>query len=112
MNDIGVLFTSAGSIARRRLSSRVERLEKSHECSGLRGTQIFSVSGHVAAALDDLANELILGELYGHSIQLGSAQPSHAPERVAIVALLGLKNERPLPLQRRAPLQVLCWNRF
>jgi hypothetical protein len=54
-----VSFT--GGITRRNLFGRVERLEKRHERSRLRGTQVISVGWHVATALDHLADELILG---------------------------------------------------
>jgi hypothetical protein len=88
----------------------VQCLEESHQCSRLCGSQIFSVSRHVAAALDYLADELILRELNGDSIQLRTTLTSRAAQRVAVVALLYLKNERALPLQGRTPFQVLRWN--
>src|SRR5580704_555934 len=47
-------------VARRKLPGRVQGPEERNERSGLRGIQIFSVGWHVAASLDDLADELIL----------------------------------------------------
>src|SRR5260370_25893664 len=76
------------------------------------GTQVFSVGWHVAAALDHLADELILRELYSDSIQTWATLSAGAAQRMAVVALLRLKNECPLPLQGRAPFQVLRWNGF
>src|ERR1700730_17968985 len=99
-------FSGARSVTRRGLSGRAQCLEKRHECSRLRGTQVFSVGWHVAAALDHLANELILRELYSDSIQIWATLSAGAAQRMAVVALLRLKNERPLPLQGRAPFQV------
>ena len=83
---------------RRRLSSWVECLQERHECSRLRRTQVFPVGWHVAAALDHLADELILRELYSDSIQIWATLSAGVAERMAVVALLRLKNECPLPL--------------
>src|SRR5713226_8717213 len=97
---------------RRRLSSWVECLQERHECSRLRRAQVFSVGWHVAAALDHLTYELILRELHGYSIQFWSALSARAAQRVAVMALLRLKNQRSLPLQSCTTFQVLRWNRF
>src|ERR1700675_861262 len=95
-DDIGNLW--AGSILRWGLPGRVQCLKKRHERSGFRRTQVLPVGGHVAAALDHLAYKLILRELYAHSIQFRSALSTSAAQRVTVVALLRLKNERTLPL--------------
>jgi hypothetical protein len=52
----------AGSVARRRLIGRPQRLEKCHQCSGLRRAQIFSIGWHISSALDYLTYELVFGE--------------------------------------------------
>src|SRR5580658_5888977 len=91
-------FNCAGSVLRRGLSGRVQRLEKRHERGRLRRTPVVSVGWHVATALDHLADELVLRKLDGHSIQLRPSLASRAAQRVAVVTLLGLKNECPLPL--------------
>ena len=49
-------------VARRGLPGRMKRLEECHQRRGFRRTQVLSVGRHVAAALDHLANELILVE--------------------------------------------------
>ena len=69
----------AGSITRRRLSGRVKRLEERHQCRSLRGTQVLSVGRHVAAALDHLADELILRELSSYLIQFWPRSPPTPP---------------------------------
>jgi hypothetical protein len=38
----------------------MQRLEESHKGSGLRRAQIFSIGRHIAAALDNLAYQLII----------------------------------------------------
>ena len=91
-------FSGTGSVTRWRLTGRVQRLEERDEGGRLRGTQVFSIGRHVAAALNYLADELIRRELYSNTIQLRSALPSRAAQRVAVVTLLSLKDERPLPL--------------
>ena len=105
-------FTGARGVARRRQSGRVQRLEKRHQRSCLGGTQVFSIRRHVAATLNHLAYQLILRELNGDSIQFRPALSSRSAQSVAVVALLGLKNERPLALQRCTPFQVWFRNRF
>ena len=90
----------------------MQRFEELDECSRFGRTQVFSVGGHVTAALDYLADELILRELDGDSIQLWSALSARPAQRMAVVALFRLKYERSLSLQGRTPLQVLRWNRF
>src|SRR5437016_8798072 len=110
-DDMGGLLArpesnGAVGLMRRHLPRRVHRLKERHECSGLRGTQVVSVGGHIAAALDYLADELVMGELYGHAIQLRPPLPSQPAQRVAVVTRLGLKNERPRRLQAVRPLQV------
>src|ERR1700677_3900426 len=104
-----VSFT--GGITRRSLFGRVERLEKRHQRSRLRGTQVVSVGWHVATALDHLADELILRELDSDSIKIRTSFSSRPTQRVAVVALFRLENERPLPLQGCTPFQVLRRNR-
>src|SRR5580704_12428944 len=101
----------ARSVMRRREPSRMQRLKERHQRGGLRRTQVLSISRHVAAALNHLPDQLILGELDGHSIQLRPALPSRTTQSVAIVALLSLKNQRTLPLQSRTPFEILRWNR-
>ena len=86
--------------------------EKRHQSGGLRGTQVLSIRGHIAAALDDLADQLILREPDGDGVERRPAFAAVAVQRMAVVALLDLKHERPLPLQRRASLQILRGNRL
>ncbi len=106
------VFTGARSVARRRQSGRVQRLEKRHQRGRLGGAQVLSVGGHVAATLNHLTYQLILRELNGDAIQFRPALSSRAAKSVAVMALLCLENERPLPLQRCAAFQVLVRNRF
>jgi hypothetical protein len=76
----------------------VQCLEERNECSRLRGVQVPPISRHIASALDYLADQLILREPYGDSIQLRPPLAADAAQGVAVVALLHLKNKRPLPL--------------
>src|SRR5580700_5809071 len=90
----------------------MQRLEKCHQRSGLRRTQGFSVGGHVAATLNHLPDELILRELDGDTIERRPALSPDASQCVAVVALLGLKNQRTMALQGRASFQIIRWNRI
>ena len=59
----------------------VQRLEKRHQRGCLGGTQVFSIRRHIAATLDHLAYQLILGKLNGDSIQFRPALPSRAASK-------------------------------
>src|SRR6185295_889601 len=96
------------SLARRRLICRMQRPEKRDQRRRLCRTEVLPVRGHVAAALNHLSNQLILREAHGHTIETGTTLGAGVAERVAIAALLGLKHQRALSLQRRrAAEQVL-----
>src|SRR5215471_583403 len=90
-----------GSIARGCLSRWMQRLEKCDECGRLRRTQVFSISRHVAASLNDLPDELVMREPHGDGVQGGSSVPTGPSKSMAVATLFHLKNERTLPLQRR-----------
>jgi len=79
--------------------------EESNDGGGLRGTEIFSVGRHVAAALDDLASKLVLRKEDGDLIEGGTPLAAFVTESMAVVALLELKDERALTHERRAILQ-------
>src|SRR5215831_12328201 len=90
----------AGSIACRSLSWWMQRLEKCDECGGFRRTQVFSISRHVAASLNDLPDELVVREPHSDGVQGGASEPTSPSKGMAVAALFELKNERALPLQR------------
>ena len=100
--------TSRAASARRRLIWRMQRLEEGDERRRLGGTQVLAVGRHVAAALDDLADELILRQAHGHVVERGPRSPPAVAERMAVAALLGLEHERALPLERRACRSSRC----
>jgi hypothetical protein len=79
----------------------MERLKKRHESSRFRGTQILSIGGHIPATLEHLPDELISGQLKRDCIKRRPTLASAVVERVAVAALLSLKNERSLSLQWR-----------
>ena len=79
----------------------MERFEKCDESSRLGRTQIFSVRRHIAATLDHLADKLVLREPRGNAIEGWTSLASGIPERMAVAALLALKNKRTLPLKSR-----------
>src|SRR5216684_1764137 len=99
-------------VVRGRLPGRMERLEECHERSGLRRAEVLSIARHVATALDHLADQLVLREPDGDSIERRPALPSRAFERVAVAALLELQDERSVSLERAAAVQVLLRDRF
>src|SRR6266699_5250717 len=77
----------------------MQSLEKCYECSGLRRTQILSVRRHVSAALNYLANELVLREPHGDTVESGTSLPAHVSKGMTVAALLDLQHQRTLPLK-------------
>src|SRR5690348_14877429 len=77
----------------------MQGLKKCHKRRGLRRTQILSVGGHVAASLNHLADQLVLCQPHRNTIQSGASLPALLSKGMAVSALLGLKDERALPLK-------------
>lgn len=103
-----LIFTQhclARSVARRCLPGRMKSFEKCDERRRFRRTQILSVSGHVASALEHLAYELIASQSNSDGVESRPALATDTVKRVAIVALLGLKDERALNLEGRCSVQ-------
>src|SRR5262245_40257213 len=90
----------------------MQRFEERHERICFCGTQIFSVSRHIAAALDHLPDQLIIGEPDSDCIECRPPLSTFAVESMAVVALLGLKDQRTLAFQCRALRQIFRWNRL
>src|SRR5580698_3525357 len=77
----------------------VQGLEESYERRSLCRAQVVPIGRHVAAALNHLANELVLRQPHGNAVQGWPPLSTHVAERMAIAALLDLKHERTLPLK-------------
>jgi hypothetical protein len=84
----------------------VQCLKERHQRSSLRRTEILSIGWHIAPALDHLANELICSETYSDTVKRWAALTSLIVERMTVVTLLRLKNQRTPTLQGGAPPQV------
>src|SRR5260370_3662093 len=85
-------------------------MHRGEECDDrvdLRGREILAVCRHVAATLNDLANDLIAREARGSVVERRPAQPALAVERVTIAALLALHEQSALELERSAALNVI-----
>src|ERR1700751_5921298 len=89
----------ASSIARWNLSSRMQGFKKCDQRGSLGRSQILSVRWHVAASLDYLTNQLILGKSHGNTVKSRTSLPALVAKRMAVAALLGLEDERALPLE-------------
>jgi len=77
----------------------VQGLEESYERCRLRRTQVVPISRHVAAALNNLSNELVLRQAHCNAIQGWPPLSASVAKRVAVAALLDLKYKRTLPLK-------------
>src|SRR5258708_27122867 len=87
-------------VARGSLPRWMQRFEECDERGGLRGTQILPICRHVAASLDHLADELVLRQSHRNAVQSWASLSAILPEGMAVATLLGLENERALPLER------------
>src|SRR2546422_7815209 len=83
----------------------MQRLQKCDERSCFRWAQVLPIRRHVAASLDHLPDELVLREPYGNAVQRRTSLPAAFSKKMAVAALLHLKNERALPLKRSCAAQ-------
>src|SRR5258705_945432 len=79
--------------------------QKLNESGGLGWAQVLAIRRHVAAALEDLPDQLILRETCRDKIQSRTTLSANACNRVAVTALLRLKDDSPLPLERA---EIVC----
>src|SRR2546427_4208400 len=98
-------------VARRRLPGWMKRLEERDQRGCLRRAEVLPVRRHVAATLDDLPDQLILRQPHGDSVERRAALPTRLVERMTVPALLQLEDERPVPFQRGASLEILLRDR-
>ena len=91
----------------RALACGMQSLQEGDESGGLRRTQVFAIGGHVAASLNDLANQLIVSEADGNGIKRRTAPATLIRERVTVVALLELKDGGALALEGGAIVEEL-----
>src|SRR5215510_3050598 len=102
----------AGSILCRRLPGWMQRLKKLDQCCRFCRTEVFPISRHISSTLNDLANQLIRRQTDSNPVERRSALATFPAQRMAVVTLLGLKDESALMLQRGAIFQVLHRNRL
>jgi methylmalonyl-CoA mutase cobalamin-binding subunit len=70
----------ARSVASGRLVGGVKSFEESDKSRGFGRAEVFAVGRHVATALNDLANELVLGEEKSDFIESRAAFAALVPE--------------------------------
>src|SRR6266850_7594299 len=99
-------------VARRRLTGWMKRLEERDQRGGLRWAEVLPVRRHVAATLDDLPDQLILRQPDGDSVERRAPLPTRLVERMTVPALLHLQDERAVPFERGASLEVFLRNRL
>jgi hypothetical protein len=93
-------------IASRTLGGWVQGLEERDERRSLSRTQVVAIGRHVASALNDLPDELVLRQAHGNAVEGRSSLSPQVAKRVAVAALLDLKNERTLPLKGSGAMNV------
>src|SRR5580704_13815803 len=93
-------------ITSRPLTRRVQGFKESYERRSLCRTQVVPIGWHVAAALNHLPNELVLGQPHGNAVQGWPPFSTSVAKRVAVAALLDLKHQRTLPLKCSRAMNV------
>src|SRR6266850_5228871 len=101
-----------GSVLGLRLAVGMERLQEGDERGGLGGREVLSVGGHVAPALDHLADELIARQSDRDFVERRTALATAVAEGVAVAALLDLEDQRSLALQGRPVREELVRDRL
>src|SRR5580700_10136290 len=89
-----------GSISRSRLTGGTQCLQECNESRSFCRAQILPVSGHVSSPLNHLPDELVRCSPYSHIVQGRPPLSANVSKGVAVAALLVLKDEGTLPLQR------------
>jgi hypothetical protein len=80
--------------------------EEGDKGAGFGGRKRVAVGGHVAAALQDLTNDLVFGHARGDGVECRTAHAADAAEGVAVAALLVLEHQRALAFERRAAFEI------
>src|SRR5258708_39442259 len=89
----------------------MQSFQKRDQGSRFRRTQILSVSRHVAASLDYLADQLVLRQSQGDAVQSRTSLPTTLTKRVTVAALLHLKDQRALSLKCGTAVKKLLRHR-
>src|SRR5258708_35462785 len=89
----------------------MEGFEELNKCRSLGWAQVLAIRWHVAAALEDLPDKLILRETRRDKIQSRTTLSANACNRVAVTALLRLKDDSALPLERTEIVRIMDGNR-
>src|SRR5258708_33291088 len=90
----------------------MESFKERDERRGLGRAQVVSIGRHIAAALDHLPDELVGRKPHRDAIQGWSPLSARIAEGVAVAALLYLKHQRTLPLERGRALYVFVRHRL
>src|SRR3981189_1637519 len=94
------------------LICRMQCFKERHQSSCFRRTEVLPVRRHISSTLDHLANELIFSKSESNSVECRPALTSFIIQRMTVVALLGLENERTMALEGRPTMQEFRRNRL
>src|SRR5216684_2695128 len=100
------------SIARGFLIYRMECFQECHQRGCFRRTEVFPIGRHISPTLNHLANKLIFGKAESNSVERRPALTSFLIQRMTVVTLLGLEDQRTMALQGRPMLQEFSRNRL
>src|ERR1700722_2887514 len=84
----------------------MQGFQKLNEGCGLGGAQVLAICRHVAAALKNLPNQLVFREAGRDQIKSRATHSADARNRVAVTALLRLKDDSSLPLERACIVRI------
>src|SRR5580704_12620147 len=84
----------------------MQGFQELNECRGFGGAQVLAIRWHVAAALKNLPDQLVFGETCCYEIQSRATHSADACNRMAITALLRLKDDSSLSLERAGIVRI------
>src|SRR5215469_8451924 len=89
----------------------MQRFQEGNQCCYFRRAQVLTIGGHVTAALDYLSHKLIVRHPGCHPVERRTSLATRTADRMTITALFHLEDQRTLPFQWRASVQVFRWDR-
>src|SRR5215471_5049113 len=90
----------------------VQRFQKGNQRRHFCRTQVLSIGGHVAAALDYLSHKLVARHPGCDPVERWASLAAGTSDRMTVAALFYLEDQRTLPFERRASAEVFHRDRI
>src|SRR5215467_6578568 len=90
----------------------MQRFQEGNQRRHFRRTQVLSISGHVAAALDYLSHKLVARHPGCNPVERRASLAAGTTDRMTVAALFHLEDQRALPFEWRASVEVFHRDRI